>query len=193
MGIAACQAGDAPDAPPRRDGMQAVGLDGLIVVDWRPLGSLAVASVLRAVLPDGNRAPMLCCPRLLTAVLGLYLLSYLPSCGVKTPLLPVNRSPVVQSLMAFPASISPGDSAVVVCHATDPDGEPVVFDWTSDCRLIKQGAPGAFTAYQRGSSLVVYAGTCAHAPLDTGWVSCHVRDGRGGGANAGVIRIVIRQ
>ena len=126
-------------------------------------------------------------------ILGSCLLACLSSCGVKTPLQPVNRSPVVQSLIAFPASISPGASAVVVCHATDPDGEPVVFDWMSDCRLIKQGAPGQLIVYGHGNTLVVYAGACADAPLDTGWVSCHVRDGRGGGADAGVILIAIRQ
>jgi hypothetical protein len=133
------------------------------------------------------------CSRLLAPALALCVLACLSGCGVKTPLEPVNRSPVVRSLIAFPASISPGDSAVVVCQATDPDGDPVVFDWTSDCRLIKQGAPGDFTAFNRGNAVVVYAGACADAPLDTGWVSCHVRDGRGGGAYAGVIRIVIQQ
>ena len=136
---------------------------------------------------------MLTCSRRLAPMLGLCLLGGPSGCGVETPLQPVNRRPVVQSLIAFPASISPGDSAVVVCHATDPDGEPVVFDWTSDCRLIKQGASEQFTAYSRGSTLVVYAGACADAPLDTGWVSCHVRDGKGGGTDAGSIRIVIRQ
>ena len=131
--------------------------------------------------------------RLVTATLGVCALAFQSGCGAKTPLQPVNRSPVVQSLVAFPTSIAPGDSAIVVCHATDPDGEPVVFDWTSDCRLVKQGAPEDFTAYQRGNTLVVYGGACSHAPVDTGWVRCDVRDGRGGGARAGIIRIVIRQ
>lgn len=113
---------------------------------------------------------------------------------VRTPLRPVNRSPVVQSLVAFPTNISPGDSAVVVCHATDPDGDPVEFDWTSDCRLIKQGAfPWEYTAHSRGNTMVVYGGACADAPVDTGWIACDVRDGKGGGARAGVVLIVIRQ
>jgi len=136
---------------------------------------------------------MLPCSRLLTSALCLCALTCLSSCGAKTPLQPVNRSPEVQSLIAFPVSISVGDSAVVVCHATDSDGDQVVFDWSSDCRLIKQGAPGQLTLYNVGSTLVVYAGACADAPLDTGWVSCSVRDGRGGGAYAGVVRILIRQ
>jgi len=152
-----------------------------------------VAPIARAFSSDGKWVLMLARSRLLTPMLGLCVLVYLSSCGVKTPLQPVNRSPVVQSLIAFPVSISSGDSAVVVCQATDPDGEPVLFDWFSDCRLIKQGASGQLTTYSRGNTLVVYAGACARAPLDTGWVSCDVRDGRGGGAHAGTIRIVIRQ
>ena len=131
--------------------------------------------------------------RLLLPMLGLCGLACLSSCGTKTPLQPVNRSPVVHSLIAFPTTISPGDSAVVVCHATDPDGDPVVFDWTSDCNLIKRDYPNSFTLYNQGNTLVVYPGTCVKAPLDTGWVSCQVRDGRGGGADAGTGHIVVRQ
>lgn len=117
----------------------------------------------------------------------------LAGCGVKTPLQPVNRSPVVQSLVAFPSVLAPGDSAVVVCSATDPDGEAVVFDWYSDCRLLLKGFNGS-TAFNRNSnSIVVYIGTCGNAPLDTGWVSCEVRDGRGGGAYAGTIPIAIQR
>lgn len=136
---------------------------------------------------------MLRCARGLAPMLGLCLLAGLLSCGVETPLQPVNRSPVVQSLIAFPAIISPGDSAVVVCHATDPDGDTLMFDWMSGCRLIKQGAPGDLVWYSFSKTIVVYAGACADAPIDTGWVSCYVRDRKGGGAYAGSIRIVIRQ
>lgn len=115
-------------------------------------------------------------------------------CGAETPLQPVNHSPVAHSLTAFPTTIGPGDSAVVVCMATDADGDTVVFDWSSDCRLVKQGQyRQELTSYSRGPTLVVYAGTCAKVPLDTGWVSCEVRDRRGGGDYAGTIRIFIQQ
>lgn len=132
------------------------------------------------------------CSRLLTPLLATCVVT-LSSCGVKAPLQPVNRSPVVQSLVAFPTSIAPGDSAVVICVATDPDGDSLVFDWTSDCRLIKPVLPGEFTAFNRGNTFVVYGGPCARAPLDTGWVSCEARDGRGGYAYAGIVQIVIQQ
>ncbi len=129
---------------------------------------------------------------LLALVLGLCVLAGLSSCGTRTPLQPVNHSPVVESLIAFPTTIAFGDSAIVVCHATDPDGDRVVFDWYSDSRLTLPGASG-YGAFNRGNTLVVRAGAGARAPLDTGWVSCEARDSRGGGAYAGTVRIVIRQ
>jgi hypothetical protein len=119
------------------------------------------------------------------------------ACDNYTPLKVIaNRSPAVQSLVAFPTTIRPGDSAVVVCGATDPDGDTLVYDWSSDCRMVRKGA-GQYddgTSYdRRDRSLVVYAGACNRAPEDTGWVRCEVRDHRGGGAYAGVVRIVVRQ
>ena len=131
--------------------------------------------------------------KLSTVFLGALL--SVAGCGAKTPLAPANSSPVVQSLMAFPTTIGPGDSAVVVCTATDADGDTVVFDWSSDCRLIRKGqrSSGGPTDYNRGNVMVVYAGTCASAPLDTGWISCSARDGRGGGAYAGTVLIIISQ
>lgn len=126
--------------------------------------------------------------------LALVLAACAAACDMSTPLQPVNRSPVIQSLVAFPTSIGPGDSAIVVCGATDPDGDTLVFDWSSDCRLAKQGdVLGEFTLYERGRSMVVYAGTCSRAPVDTGWISVEVRDHRGGGVYAGPLPIVIRQ
>lgn len=121
------------------------------------------------------------------------LLVGLSGCGTKTPIQPVNRDPIVHSLIGFPLTLSPGDSAVVVCHATDPDGDTMMFEWSSDCRLIKRGVPRDLDWYTFSNTLVVYAGDCAHAPADTGWVRCYVRDRRGGETNAGVIRIVIRR
>ena len=131
--------------------------------------------------------------QLLTLILGTALC--MSGCGAATPLVPGNNSPVVQSLMVFPTTLGPGDSAIVVCTATDADGDVVVFDWFSDCRLSKKGESpyGGGGFYNQGNTLVVYAGTCASAPLDTGWLSCSVRDSRGGGANAGTVRIVISQ
>jgi len=111
-------------------------------------------------------------------------------CHAATPIQPVNRSPVVHSLLAFPTTIGSSDSAVVVCIATDADGDTVVFDWDSDCRLVMKGASRSGTAYNRPNVLVVYAG-CVTGPVDTGSVYCFARDGRGGGAYAGRVSIIV--
>jgi hypothetical protein len=101
----------------------------------------------------------------------------------------------VQSLVAFPTTIRVGDSAIVVCTATDADGDTVVYDWTSYCPLRKKGQSpyGGPTIYSRGRALIVYADSCSGSPLDTSWVSCDVRDLRGGGAYAGRVSIIVRK
>jgi len=83
----------------------------------------------------------------------------------------------------------------VLCNATDPDGDTVVYDWSSDCRMVKKGAGSGEVGYNNRSDpgLVVYPGACVRAPIDTGWVTCEVRDGKGGGAYAGTVYIVVRQ
>jgi hypothetical protein len=120
----------------------------------------------------------------------------LGACDSAKPLRPVNYDPVVRSLTVFPAIIAPGDSAIVVCEASDPDGDTLVFDWESDCRLLMKdalGQPAVYFYNSHDNRIVVYAGSCANAPSDTGGVSCFVRDRRGGGAYAGLVRVVIRQ
>lgn len=117
------------------------------------------------------------------------------SCDPELPIQPVNRSPVVRSLTVFPAVIGPGDSAIVICEAIDPDGDTLYFDWSSDCRLSMSSPRnhGGTVFSERSGRMVVRAGTCATAPLDTGFVSCHVRDGRGGGRGAGFASITVQQ
>lgn len=128
------------------------------------------------------------------AILTLALGVLAAACDTARSVRPLNVSPVVLSLVAFPTTIGPGDSAIVVCSATDADGDTVVFDWDSDCRLVKMGRPGGGPLYNSHSgALVVYAGACARAPADTGWVRCFVRDGRGGGAYAGLVTVTVKQ
>ena len=116
------------------------------------------------------------------------------SCDPELPIQPVNHAVVVRSLTVFPAVIGPGDSAIVICEAFDPDGDTLYFDWFVDCRLL-MSPPGYnnFVFSERSGRMVVHAGACATAPLDTGFVSCSVRDGRGGGRRAGVALIAVRQ
>ncbi len=129
---------------------------------------------------------------------GLFLMAFASisaSCDPELPLRPVNHSPVVRRLSVFPSLIGPGDSAVVICEATDPEQDTLQFDWTTDCRMIMSTRLGndSFVFGERSGQMVVHAGACARTPLDTGVVFCHVRDGRGGGVNAGYVRIVVQQ
>jgi len=127
---------------------------------------------------------------------ALALAACVAACSTTTPLEPVhpNQDPVVQSLTAFPTTLAPGDSAIVVCSVTDADGDRLQFGWSSDCRLLKKGnVLGSETLYNASRSLVVYAGKCNKAPVDTGWVTCEVWDDKGGFAYAGPIFIVVRQ
>ncbi len=118
----------------------------------------------------------------------------LGSCDTARSVRFYTRSPVVMSLTAFPETIGPGDSAIVVCNAMDPDGDSLVYDWFSDCRLVKKNRPDDLTYYNaRESFLVVRPGSCIRDSVDTAWVSCEVRDGRGGGAYAGTVHIIVRQ
>jgi len=78
----------------------------------------------------------------------------------------------------------------VVCSATDPDGDPMVYDWYRYGPLITRS--GAIVQYTRDNSIVVFVHASAAPPLDTGWIACRVRDDRGGGRDAGLVPIIIR-
>jgi hypothetical protein len=97
------------------------------------------------------------------------------------PKQPQNRDPVIQSLIAFPTAIGPGDSTLVMCNATDPDGDALVYDWFTDSRLVIQGnQPADHDLYESPSKAhVFYHGPWPGLP-DSAWVQCIVRDHRGG-------------
>jgi hypothetical protein len=98
------------------------------------------------------------------------------------PVAPQNRNPVILSLTVFPNTISSTDSAIVVCNATDPDANALVYDWITDARLKLKGAPfdGQRIYNSSNNYQVVYPGVTS--PSDSAWVQCVVRDGIGGGA-----------
>jgi hypothetical protein len=68
---------------------------------------------------------------------------------------------------------------MVVCQASDPDGELLVYDWITDARLAIRGVPpgnnslyGTLESYR-----VFYQGS---VPADSGFVQVVARDQRGG-------------
>ncbi len=52
----------------------------------------------------------------------------LPFSGCAAP----NTPPEIVSLTSRSAVVAPGDSVLVECDATDPDGDELTYDWTSD-------------------------------------------------------------
>jgi hypothetical protein len=81
---------------------------------------------------------------------------------------------------------------IVVCDATDPDGDTLVFDWNTDSRLtIKGVALGQTYRYNTFSSSQVFYYSFQIDPLDTAWVQCAARD-RKGGSDTRTIRFAMR-
>lgn len=95
---------------------------------------------------------------------------------------PVTRSPVISSVVAFPAVIGPGDSTMVTISAIDPDGDPLVYDWFAyNGLLIKGDRLGDGYLYNTHSpSMIFYRSTTWPNPNDTAFVWCDARDGKGG-------------
>lgn len=92
-----------------------------------------------------------------------------------------NGRPSLHALTAVPDSIGSADSTTVTCIATDPDGDVLVFDWITDARLKMQGTrPYQYWLYNTHSPVrVFYPGAPTYPVVDTGWVQCIARDGRG--------------
>jgi hypothetical protein len=110
------------------------------------------------------------------------------SCGCtknESPILPVNRSPVLDSLVAFPDTIGPSDSTLVICFARDADGDSLVYDWLTDSRLKIQGAfPwNSHLNNQPSPERIFYNADLPNPINDSAWVYCLVRDPYGGGAS----------
>ena len=83
---------------------------------------------------------------------------------------PPNHPPTI-SLTANPASLTVGDTAVIQAQASDPDGDPLTYTWTSTCGTVEGSG-----AEVRLNSANLPPGTCT--------VTSKVDDGRGGTATA---------
>jgi hypothetical protein len=115
------------------------------------------------------------------------------ACGRNDPVKPVNHNPVIRSATVFPSTIGLNDSAIVVCDASDPDADSLVYDWITDDRIRLKGArPGdPFLHNTSFNAEVIYA-QIVSAPTDTAWVECKVRDRRGG-ADSRTLQIILHQ
>lgn len=54
-------------------------------------------------------------------------------------------APVIESLVATPVALYPGESSSLTCAATDPDGDPVNYTWSSDLGTLTPRANGSAT------------------------------------------------
>ena len=83
---------------------------------------------------------------------------------------PPNRPPVV-TLAANPNKVTVGESAVLQAQASDPDNDPLTYNWTTTCGKIEGSG-----AEVHLNSTDAQPGTCT--------ATVNVSDGRGGVANA---------
>ena len=84
-----------------------------------------------------------------------------------------NSPPEISLLTADPAQIYPGGTSLLTCIASDPDGDPLIFSWTSDVGTVTPGVDGAavFEAGDPGVATV----TCT--VTDTGGASSSAQVG----------------
>jgi hypothetical protein len=86
-------------------------------------------------------------------------------------------------MWAFPDDVGPTDSSVVVCEATDVDGDTLVYDWFTDSRFtIKGYPPTVLEIYGTTSNAHVFYRNYVSPTDTTAWVQCIVRDLKGGAA-----------
>jgi len=104
-----------------------------------------------------------------------------------------DRRPIISSVVANPSSIGPADSTTVVCTATDPDNDVLVFDFITDARLRPKGAlPNDFSILtSHSNSQVFYPGPASLSVIDTAWIQCFARDRRGMSDNR-LITVLVR-
>lgn len=109
------------------------------------------------------------------------------------PVKPKNHFPQILSVDVFPDVIGLNDSVIVICNATDPDGDTLVYDWITDGRVkIKGGHANYHWLYHTYENTRIFypKPDVVNLPIDTLWVQCFVRDVRGGEVAETVIFVV---
>ncbi len=92
---------------------------------------------------------------------------------------PTYRRPVISSVVAFPTVLGPGDSTMITVSATDPDGDPLFYDWFAYNGLtMKDGRSYIYNT--RSPSMVFLRSPAWTYPYDTAFVWCSASDRRGG-------------
>lgn len=108
-----------------------------------------------------------------------------------------NRKVVISSVVIFPEVVGPGDSLIVICNASDPDGDTLVYDWYSlsgGIIKIKGAHPGEMVRYNTYENYQIFyapESRFVDAPQDTFGLQCAARDGKGGGDVSKHLRFVV--
>ena len=92
------------------------------------------------------------------------------------PTAPANRPPILHAVTIDTPVLHVGDSALIVVNVSDPDRDPLVFDWYADGRFRLKDAP--LVVYRFSSPTDSQVGYYEHAvaPVDTARIYCVVRD-----------------
>lgn len=104
----------------------------------------------------------------------------------ENPVKQENHSPIISSLIAFPQTISPSDSLIVICYASDPDGDTLVYDWLTDSRLKIEGTD-EFILYHTSENIRRFYLQNINKVPDTLGITCSARDVKGGSASKSVL------
>ncbi len=123
------------------------------------------------------------------------MLFFLATCSDDdNPVKTQNNSPEILSLDVFPKVIGASDSVIVICNAIDPDGDTLIYDWTTDGRVKIKGAflNNHWLYHTYENTRVFYPTEYSNTPIDTLWIQCNVRDVKGGDV-AEIVHFVVKQ
>ena len=67
-----------------------------------------------------------------------------------------NRPPEISLLTTNPAQLFPGETSLLTCIATDPDGDPLSFGWSTDLGVVTENGEGTaiFSAVEPGVATI---------------------------------------
>ena len=88
-----------------------------------------------------------------------------------------NRPPVVGTLTASPTQLLPGQSAALLCAASDPDGDPITYAWSADTgTLTANGASATFVGTLPGVATVTCTASDPRGAAGSGTVRVSITD-----------------
>ena len=89
-----------------------------------------------------------------------------------------SNAPVIDSLVGDPVKLYPGETSQLTCTATDPDGDPVSYGWSTDFGLLTPGTNGSavFEAPLPGVATIICTATDPSGASATGGIVLSVSD-----------------